>query len=556
MNTANHLTPRADFSALGVFNLLKTFFASYWLRTAAYLIAASVLMPLLLILSSWMSVEADTWVHLIQTVLGDLLRNTLVLSVGVTIGVSLLGVSLAWLTSMCVFPGRKFFDWALMLPMAVPAYVMAFVFLGLMDFSGPVQTALRHWLGPDAGFNAKGDIAVITVMSLVLYPYVYMLARNAFLGQGLLLWESARSLGAGPWRAFFSVALPLARPGIIAGVSLAVMETLADFGTVATFNYDTFTTAIYKAWYGFFDITSAAQLASLLLLFVFLALFTEKQTRGKRKFHQQQHSKNGKGIRLRGWQAVAAFLWCFCVATVAFVVPVVQLSIWVAETNLSGLDSRFLEFIWHSMILAAIASILVAVCALILSYAQRLHATPSIRLSVQLSTLGYALPGSVLAVGIMVSFSQIDNLLLPVLKQWGWSGPLLVGSLVALLMAYVVRFMAVAFGPIDSSLQRITPSIPEAARSLGLNARQALTRIYIPMLMPGMLTAMLLVFVDVLKEMPATLLLRPFGWDTLGVKIYEYTSEGEWELAAVPGLLLILVGLLPVIILIRRSRHK
>lgn len=527
-----------------------------WLKFITYLIALSVVFPLLLISASWFDVKPDVWSHLIHTVLGDLLRNTLVLSLGVTLMVTVIGVSLAWFTTMTEFPGRRWFDWALMLPMSVPAYVMAFVFLGVMDYSGPIQTLLRYWFGEEAGFNERGDVAVVLVMSLVLYPYVYMLARSAFLGQGLLLWESARSLGAGPWRTFFTVALPMARPAIIAGVSLAVMETLADFGAVAIFNYDTFTTAIYKAWYGFFDITSAAQLASLLLLFVFLALFTEKKTRGNRKYHQSTGNYQGQPIRLSRLNQWLVALWCFIILFIAFLVPVIQLGLWGYEAGTSQLNMRYLEFLWHSTSLAGMAAVLVVALAVTLAYAHKLYKAQSIRWSVQLATMGYALPGSVLAVGIMVSFSQLDLVLLPVFKQLGWSGPILVGSLLALLVAYAVRFMAVAFGPIESSVQRIIPSIPEAARSLGASQSRTLFSVYLPMLAPGIFTAMILVFVDVLKEMPATLLLRPFGWDTLGVKIYEYTSEGEWELAAVPGLTLILTGLIPVVILIRRSRNS
>lgn len=527
-----------------------------WLKLFTYIIALSVVFPLLLISASWLDVKPEVWSHLIHTVLGDLLRNTLVLSLGVTCVVFVIGVSLAWFTTMTDFPGRRWFDWALMLPMSVPAYVMAFVFLGVMDYSGPIQTVLRYWFGADAGFNERGDLAVIFVMSLVLYPYVYMLARSAFLGQGMLLWESARSLGAGPWRTFFTVSLPMARPAIIAGVSLAVMETLADFGAVAIFNYDTFTTAIYKAWYGFFDISSAAQLASLLLLFVFLALFTEKKTRGNRKYYQSRSYSQAQPIRLGRFNQWLVSFWCLLILSIAFLMPVFQLGLWSYEAGTSQLNLRYLEFLWHSTSLAGMAAVMVVALAVTIAYAHKLYQTQSIRWSVQMATMGYALPGSVLAVGIMVSFSQLDLILVPAFKQIGWTGPVLVGSLLALLVAYAVRFMAVAVGPIESSVQRIIPSIPEAARSLGASPARTLFRVYLPMLAPGIFTAMILVFVDVLKEMPATLLLRPFGWDTLGVKIYEYTSEGEWELAAIPGLTLIVTGLIPVIILIRQSRKR
>ncbi|RRJ83518.1 iron ABC transporter permease [Aestuariirhabdus litorea] len=516
-------------------------------------------MPLLVLFISWGTVQTEVWLHLIETQLGRLLGNTLILLLGVGVGVTLLGVSLAWLTAMCEFPGRKWFDWALMLPFAVPAYVLAFVFIGLLDFSGPVQTQLREWFGRDLWFPpVRSTGGVILVLVLVFYPYVYMLARSAFVAQGRGLMDSARILGMGPWRSFWKVALPMARPAIAAGLALALMETLADFGAVSSFNYDTFTTAIYKSWYGFFNLQAAAQLASLLLLFVAIALLVERRARGKARFAESERRHIRQVYRLRAPLAWLASGYAGLVVICAFVVPIIQLLVWIFTDAFEDLDSRYLGLVAKTLGLGAIAAVMTVTTAVLLAYAQRQHRDRWVAGSVSIANLGYALPGSVLAVGIMVAFTWLDGTIAIPLQQWlGFEGrQLFMGSLLALIVAYGIRFLAVAFGPVESGLQRIRPSILESAQSLGEPPMGIVRRIYLPMLSPSLITAALLVFVDVLKEMPATLLMRPFGWDTLAVRIFEMTSEGEWERAALPAFTLVLVGLIPVVLLMRRSaRH-
>lgn len=531
----------------------------YW-RAVAYGSAALVLMPLLVLLLSWQAIDLDIWTHLLQTQLLQLIGNTLMLVAGVGTGVVVLGVSLAWLTSMCEFPGRRWFDWALMLPFAIPAYVLAFVMIGLMDFSGPVQTLLREWLGNDFRMvSIRSTGGVILVLVLVFYPYVYLLARSAFMAQGRGLMEAARVLGQTPWRGFTKIALPMARPAIGAGAALAIMETQADFGAVSVFNYDTFTTAIYKTWYGFFSLQTATQLASVLLLFVFLALFVERRAQGSRRFPGVDRPRPGAIYRLRGARAWLASGYCLLVLAIAFIIPVIQLVFWLVDGGLAYLDSRYWSLIRNTLLLGAMAAVLTVSLGILLALARRLQPIRRVRSAVAVANLGYALPGSVLAVGIMFAFSWLDNAFLIPLR--GWFGveqpaPLLLGSLFALLLAYLIRFMAVAYGPLDTSLARIKPSLPEAAQSLGQSGWAVLRRIYLPLLLPGILSAGLLVFVDVLKEMPATLLMRPFGWDTLAVRIHGLTTEGNWERAALPALTLVLVGLLPVIVLIRRSARR
>lgn len=530
----------------------------YGWSALAVLVAALVLVPVLVIVFSWSSDQTELWKHLIETQLSTLLSNTLILLLGVGCGVVVLGVSLSWLTAMCEFPGRRWFDWALMLPLAMPAYVLAFVALGLLEYAGPVQTTLRELSGGVIAINeVRGHTIVIVVLTSVLYPYVYMLARSAFLGQGSDVIEAARSLGVGPTGAFFKVALPMARPAIVAGTSLALMETLADFGAVSVFNYDTFTTAIYKAWFDFFNLQAAAQLASLLLLFVTLALFTERQARGRGRLEQNTRRRKQYRFQLQGWRAWACTTFCCLVLSITFVIPMIQLLFWLVATGIADFNQRFFDLFWHTITLAGMAAMVTVGLALLLSYAKKQYDSPLLRTSLFVSNLGYALPGSVLAVGVVLPLGHFEQWVQPLLPMLGLpQQQILLGSVFALLLAYTVRFLTVAVGPLEASFSRIKPSIAEAARSLGANQWRIIYRVYMPMIRPGLLTAVLLVFVDVMKEMPATLLMRPFGWDTLAVRIYEMTSEGEWQRAALPAITLVLVGLVPVIVMIRRSASQ
>jgi len=526
---------------------------SGWLwRGPAFVAAAIVIFPILIIILQWGTVgtgEQEIWQHLFATKLDRLALNTLLLVLGVGLSVTLLGVSLAWLTTLCDFPGRRIFEWALMLPLAIPGYVMAFVFLGIMNYAGPVQTFLRNRFGNDAWFpDVQGVMGVITILSLVLYPYVYMLARSAFLNQGRKLMDAGQLLGLSRRQAFFRVAIPVARPAIVAGLALALMETLADFGAVKVFNYDTFTTAIYDAWYGLFNLTVAAQLASLLLLFVGVTLVLEKQSRDKARYTQEGGAQSRSSYRLQGGQAVAATVFCTLVLVTAFLIPLGQLLIWLFEAGFGELDERYLGFLGHTLSLGAMAGLLAVGIALLMAFVKRLPGTPVAKrwtsLSIRLSTLGYALPGSVLAVGIMLGFNLLEM------------GSLISNSVIALVVAYCCRFLAVAYAPVDSGVEQVKPSVIDAARSLGAGPGRLLRDIYLPLLRPGLITAFTIVLVDVMKEMPATLMMRPFGWDTLAVRIYTMTAEGQWERAALPAVTLILIGLVPVYLLIRAARNR
>ncbi|MCO7226221.1 iron ABC transporter permease [Pleionea sp. CnH1-48] len=520
------------------------------LRVSLWGLALFVALPFIWILMSWQQIDAELWQHLTDTLLLELVLNTLQLVVLVGFGVVLLGVGLAWLTTMCEFPGRRWLDWALMLPLAMPAYVLAFVVLGFVDFGGPLHqwTGDINWL-PDI----RNGFGVSVVLTLVLYPYVYMMSRASFLQQGLTHYETARSLGMGPWKAFFKLALPMSRPAIVAGTSLALMETLADFGAVSVFNFNTFTTAIYKAWFDFFSLQTAAQLASLLMIFVLFALLSEQRVRQKLRYYQTHKTKQQGRIQLTHRSRWLAFGFAFTVFLLAFLLPSIQLLVW-ALSSLDDWNSNYWELVEHTLLLGGGAGVVTVTAAFLAALARHLCKDSSMNRLTSFIRLGYALPGSVLAVGIMLSLTFIDNhLIYPLFETLEWEAPLLSSGVAALLFAYLVRFISVAYGPIDSSFEKMTPTLAEVARSLGASQRQVVTRVYLPLLKPGLLTGLLLVLVDVMKEMPATLLLRPFGWDTLAVKIFEMTSEGEWARASLPAITLVLVGLVPVILLVRKT---
>jgi iron(III) transport system permease protein len=527
-------------------------------RLAALTLSICVVLPLAVIFNFLLQPELDIWRHLVETLLADLVINTVILAAGVLTGTFFLGVSLAWLTGVCDFPGRKLLSWALLLPMAMPTYVLAFVSLGLFDFTGPLQTTLRAWLPSFSKWfpNIRSAGGVVVVMTLALYPYVYLLARNAFRTQGKRALEAARSLGYGQVAAFLKVSLPMARPWIAGGLMLVLMETLADFGAVSIFNYDTFTTAIYKAWYGFFSLAAAAQLSALLVIIVFAVVAVEQNMRSKTRFTQSgRMTIESERIVLTGWRKWAAACYAGAVILLAFVIPFSQLLTWTWQIFAEEFNNRYWGYLANSLVLALFATGIVTVSSLCLSYAQRKHSDKLTRLLVRISIMGYALPGTVLAVGIFIAVSYFDKTLLSLIKTFMpvESGQILQGTVLVVMAAYVVRFMAAGFNAVSSAMHRLTPNLDEAAISLGTTGIRLIRRVHLPILKNGLLTAIVLVFVDVMKEMPITLMTRPFGWDTLAVKIFELTSEGEWERAALPAVGLVLGGLVPVILLTRRA---
>lgn len=514
-------------------------------------IALAVTVPLIVVGASWWHPASDVWRHLWETQLAGLVLNTLTLVATVGAGTLVLGAGLAWIVVGYRFPGRKIFEWALVLPLAVPAYVIGFAFLGLFDFSGPVQSALRRWLGEGVRMpDPRSGWGVALVMILVFYPYVYLLARAAFREHGLATLETARSLGRSRRRAFFEIVLPMARPSLAAGASLAMMEALADFGTVSTFGYRTLTEAIYRVWNGMFDRIAATQLASLLLVLALTLLLVERALRGRRRFTQSHRRGSGIGaVRLRGWRARAATAACGAVLGLAFVLPVGQLLLWTGElVGGARVPRDFLRLVGNTFVLAGGAALSICALAVVLAYAVRLHPSAGPRAAAQLASMGYALPGAVIAVGVLAPIAWLDGTL-AALARVVLGRPLellLTGSAAAVLFAYAVRFLAVGYQTVDATLAGIPPSFDDAARSLGVRLGGTLRRIHLPLMRSGLLTAGILVWVETMKELPATLLLRPLGLKTLAIEVWERTSESQWAEAALPALAIVLVGLWPL----------
>lgn len=519
-------------------------------------IALICALPILSVLSFVFRPSGEVWQHLVSTVLSEYVINSMLLIIGVSFGTLTMGITAAWLTSVCRFPGRRVFQWMLLLPMALPAYIIAYTYTGMLDVAGPVQSGIRVWFGVSYGEYWFPEIrsmwGATSMLALVLYPYVYLLARAAFLEQSVVALEASRSLGLGLWRSFFQVALPMARPAIIAGLSLVLMETLADFGTVQYFGISTFTTGIFRTWFGLGDATAAAQLSAILLVFIFVLITIERLSRKQARYHHiSNREKAHQRITLTGKKAWLATLACFLPLFFGFILPVIQLVIWALETYKDMVDDAFISLAMNSLGLAIAAAVFALFLALIMGYGQRLQKTPLIQFAVRLASLGYAIPATVIAVGVMLPLAWFDNALDSWMRaQFNYStGLLFSGTLFALMFAYMVRFLAVSVGTVEAALGKIKLSMDDTARSLGLKPLQVLAVVHMPIMRRSLITALLLVFVDVLKELPATLILRPFNFNTLAVKAYELASDERLADASTAALSIVLAGIVPVIML-------
>ncbi len=530
------------------------------LTLGALLIAVLIATPVISVFSNvFAGGTSGTWSHLASTVLPEFIRNTVILCVGVGLGVSSIGITTAWLTTMLDFPGRRFFQWALVLPLAVPAYVMAYVYTDFLQFVGPVQSWLRETFGWRPGQYWFPDVrtpgGAVAMFMFVLYPYVYLLARTAFLERASGMLEAGRSLGLGPWGCFFRVSLPLARPAVIAGTALALMETLADFGTVAYFGVQTFTTGIYRAWFSLGDRIAAAQLSAALLAFVVLVLVLEHASRGRARFNNTSRQQAAPvPIRLSPLVGLVAALACFMPLLLGFLLPAGLLLDMAFSEGDTQFGSRFLHLARNSFVLASVTSVLAVVLAVVLAYAARLARSRLPQVLNRVVGLGYAVPGSVIAVGVLIPVTRLDNQL----AAW-WQdvfgvnpGLLLTGGIAALVYAYLTRFLAVALHTVDSSLGKITPSMDDASRCLGLGQFGTLRRVHVPILRGSLLTAGLLVFVDVMKELPATLVMRPFNFDTLATQAHTLASDERLTEASTAALTIVAVGLLPMFLISRQ----
>lgn len=530
----------------------------HWL-VAAVLAASLVVLPVATVVYLALNPVENIWPHLVDTVLGYYVTNTLVLLVGVGIGVLVTGVATAWLVSMCNFPGRRWFEWLLLLPLAMPAYVIAYMYTDLLEFAGPVQGALRELFGwtsrRDYWFpEIRSRGGAIMLMGLVLYPYVFLLARTAFLEQSAAMLEASRMLGRTAWQTFFHVSLPVARPAIAVGVALALMETLNDFGTVDYFAVRTLTAGIYDTWLSMNNLGGAAQIASLMLMFVLVLIGVERFGRRNIAYYQQVRVMQPlPRYTLSGRRKVAAVAICTLPVLAGFLVPMAVLLKLAVTYFERSWTSDFREYAINSFGLSASAAVMAVAVALVITYARRLHRRGLTALASRLASMGYAVPGAVLAIGVIVPFAAFDNAVDALAREWlGVStGLLLSGTVFAVVFAYVVRFLAIAVGQVESSLARVSPSMDMAARTLGFRPVEVLLQHHLPMIRGGLLTAALIVFVDCMKELPATLILRPFNFETLATHVHQYASDEMIGEAALGSLTIVLVGLVPVILLSR-----
>jgi iron(III) transport system permease protein len=530
--------------------------AERWALSAA---AAATILAMPILAVAWIALTAtdSIWPHLVATVLPQALGNTLILLLGASALTLIIGTATAWIVTMFRFPGRELADQLLVLPMAMPVYIVAYAYVELLDFAGPVQTALRGWFGAQSTLahifpDVRSLSGAVLLFSIVLYPYVYLTARASFIQQSVCALEVARTLGRSAASTFWSVALPMARPALIAGVALVMMECLNDLGAMQYLGVETLSASIYATWTQRSNLPGAAQLALVLLLLVVILLYGERRLRGDAAFHATTGRFRAIPFEtLEGWQATAAFAAVSIPVVVGFAIPFLVL-VSHAIRHFGDLDAAaFFVSARNSLVLACLASAFAVALALWFGYAARLHKSVVTRVATNISSLGYALPGTVLAIGLLYPLAAFDN------GVDGWmrahagvsTGLLLSGSLFAVTLALVIRFLAVALGTIEAGLGRISPSIDAAAKTLGAGSTRSLRRIHVPMLKPAIGAAALLVFVDAMKELPATLLLRPFNFETLATRIYGLTAAEQFEEAAIGAVAIVIIGLIPVLLL-------
>jgi iron(III) transport system permease protein len=522
--------------------------------------ALLVMLPVLAVLWLALFPTENIWPHLVDTILPVYIRSTLLLLAGVGSLSVVIGVSTAWLVTMCHFPGRRLFEWALLLPFAMPAYVIAYLYTDLLEYAGPVQSTLRELFGwqtardywfPDIR-SLGGAIAMLT---LVLYPYVYLLARASFLEQSMSIRDASRIFGCTPLQSFVRISLPIARPSIAVGLALVSMETLNDFGTVDYFAVKSLSAGIYDAWLNMGNLGAAAQIASLMMLFVVLLISLERIARARqRQFSGSDRFRSIERFRLSPARQLMATLACALPVVLGFAIPFIVLGSYALRRLDQFAEPGFIANAVHSFTLSALAAALTVVIAVVLAYSKRLYPQQrSLTVAARFSSLGYALPGAVLAIGVIIPLAAFDNSVDAFMQRhFGFgTGLLLSGTPFAIVFAYSVRFLAVSTGSVESSLAKVTPSMDMASRSLGLNPLQTLRRVHLPLIRGGLLTAVLVVFVDSMKELPATLILRPFNYDTLATYVYQYASDEMLETSALSAMLIVLVGIVPVILLSR-----
>ncbi len=537
-----------------------------WLRQLPILLLTIILLlPIGVLTLELITIDVPLWQRLWSTILPRTLWNTFRLAAGVSIGTLIIGVASAWLVTAYEFPGRRWFDHLLMLPLAIPGFIMGFVYVSMFEFAGPVQTFLRTqfgWSRDDYWFpNIASPSGLILVLTLVLYPYVYVLARSAFREQAANTLEAANVLGYDGLQAFRRVALPLARPQIAVGVLLVTMESLTDYGTVSYFGYPTLSERIIVLWNTSFDSASATELAGIMVVIALGLLIGERLLRKQARFYQQgSYGRRMNRIQLRGGKAWLASLACFGLLGSAFLLPVTQLSIWtfkrIQEPTITVLSEPFLEYTGHTLRLGLIGAAITVLIALAVAYTNRRDSIQTVnrpRWLSRLVTIGYAMPGAVIAIGVLTVVNPIDGAVTDFAVSLGWDGfgYMLTGTIIALVYGYSVRFMVLGYESISASVDKVKPTMEAAARTMGAGSGRIFRKIHIPLVRTGIGAGAILVFVDTMKELPITLLLRPFGMDTLAVRAHLLSVEGFHESAAIPALMILISGLIPVFLLMR-----
>lgn len=532
---------------------------SWWLW-GTLLIGALCALPIVTVLAAFVLPSGDNWQHMASTVVPVYLLNTVLLMGGVAAISLLVGVSTAWLTAAREFPLRRLLSWLLVLPLAAPGYVVAYVYTDLLEFSGPVQTGLRGltgWQGGEYVFPAIRSLpGAAVILSLVLYPYVFLLCRAVFVNQSSALFDSARVLGASRRRAFFAIALPSARPAVAGGLALVLMETVADYGVVEFFGVPTFTTGIFRTWFGLGDRAAALQLAAGLFVVVAFLVLLERLGRRGRVSNPVANRFSSRRSPIEWWDGWLATAWCALPVLLGFVVPMWVLAGHALNVGDPMFGRSFSDFVLNTFGVAAVAAVIACGCALWLVYTERQHRSAAVRIGTRVATLGYALPGAVVALGVLIPLTFVDRWLAEAVEQHlGVRGQLwLTGSVAVLIFAYVVRFLTVAYNACQGGIEKIHIRFDDVGRTLGATPARLLREVHLPLMAPAVMSAGLLVFVDVAKELPATLILRPFNFETLATRVYRLASDERLPEASLAALCIVCVSLLPSLLLAWQSR--
>ncbi|WP_405602406.1 MULTISPECIES: ABC transporter permease [unclassified Pseudoalteromonas] len=519
--------------------------------------------PLLFLLFESVQGDSEVFTHLWNTVLWDYITNTVLLIFGVCVLSCVIALPLGWLTAYCRFPGKKQFEWALMLPLAMPTYIIAYVYTDLLDYAGPVQITLRKWFGWQSPndywfFDIRTLPGAIVMIALVLYPYLFLIFKTALREQSFKLVQASQLMGLSPWKSFFKVSLVLSRGAIVAALALISMETMADFATVSYFAVSTLTTAVYDTWFGYYSLTAAAKISGVMLLLLFLALMAERFSRREQAVFERQSSVNSESLYILkgkpGWLATA---FCSFILLISFVIPIAVLINYAVTYFGKAWSSEFFSYAWQSLKVAGVVSLVTIALSILVVFYQRVAKQTYPLIPGRLASTGYALPGTVLAIAVLLPLTLLENTINTVLEPYNLDiGLLLSGSVFTIIIAYIVRFYAIAHGAIESSFLRISPSLDMASQSMGKSQGQTLRLIHLPLLRRGLLTAALLVFIECMKELPAALLLRPFGFESLATHVFQYVSDEQLELASISALFIVIVGFIPLYFINRSMEQR